>query len=483
MDRQLPGFSLLAQPTSPRLHKLAIVFELEASPSPVFTFLVIPIDAMPSEDRHPRTGSDSLTPPQAAVPEPRPYSPATPPVRSQDEGRIPVADNQSAKNSRQYARHEPTGIREEGEAKGEGVEREEFSTGDDDGRISEPFDPTKIRIATRQPTVDQVVERIRRHEIDLQPDFQRAGNIWPLGTKSRLIESLLLRIPLPVFYMAADPDDNWQVVDGLQRLSALRDFIVKKNLRLRGLEYLSRFDGRSYDELPRPMQRRISETQLSCHVIEPGTPPEVMFNVFKRINTEGKPLVGQEIRHALNPGLARDLLRELAESKEFKRATDGTIKAKRMADRECVLRFLAFRSMGDDLYAGKLDDYLMRAMKFLNENPASHVSLRADFRRAMSLASDVFGREAFRKPPRTGFTKQRSPVNKPLFESLSIALAEVPDDGTDLLRNRSMDLVSGLTTLMENSEFLESISVGTQTTRQVRIRFGRMRKLIHEVLS
>ena len=283
--------------------------------------------------------------------------------------------------------------------------------------------------------------------------------------------------------MAADPDDNWQVVDGLQRLSALRDFIVKKNLRLRGLEYLSRFDGRAYDELPRPMQRRISETQLSCHVIEPGTPPEVMFNVFKRINTEGKRLVGQEIRHALNPGPARGLLRELAESDEFKRATDGTVNPKRMADRECVLRFLAFRSIGNEVYAGKLDDFLMNAMKSLNDNPTSHRPLRADFRRAMSLASDIFGREAFRKPPRAGYAKWRSPVNKPLFESLSIALAEVPDARTKLLRNRRVDLVSGLAKLMGNAEFLESISLGTQTTRQVKIRFGSMRELIQGILS
>ena len=374
-------------------------------------------------------------------------------------------------------------IREEGEVEGEGVEREELTPDGDDGPIYEPFDPTKIRIATREPTVDQVVERVRRREIDLQPDFQRAGNIWPRGTKSRLIESLLLRIPLPVFYMAADRDDRWQVVDGLQRLSALRDFILDKKLRLRGLEYLNQFEGRSYDDLPRPMQRRISETQLACHVIEPGTPPEVMFNVFKRINTEGKPLVGQEIRHALNPGPGRDLLRELAESQEFKKATDGTVNPKRMADRECVLRFLAFRSLGDRVYAGKLDDFLMNALKALNDDPHGHPSLSADFRRAMSLASDIFGREAFRKPPRVGYAGWRSPVNKPLFESLSIALAEVPDDRTGLVRNRKKDVVSRLNKLMVDPEFHESISVGTQTTRQVKKRFGSMRELIQGVLS
>ena len=300
-------------------------------------------------------------------------------------------------------------IREEGEAEGDGVERETLDAADET-RIEQPFDPARIRIATREPSVDVVMERIRRGEIDLAPDFQRSGDIWPRGTQSRLIESILLRIPLPVFYMAADPDDNWQVVDGLQRLGTLRNFILDKKLRLRCLEYLSQFEGHGYDQLPRPMQRRITETQLSCHVIEPGTPPEVMFNIFKRIiDSVGKPLVGQEIRHALNPGPARDLLRELAGSAEFLRTTDGTVNPKRMADRECVLRFLAFRSLGDDSYGGKLDDFLMNAMKHLNGAPARHPSLCHDFRRAMSLAWDLFGNEAFRKPSRPGYKRRRSP--------------------------------------------------------------------------
>ena len=373
--------------------------------------------------------------------------------------------------------------REEGAVAGEGVEKERLKDESNTSTIDKPFDPKRIRISTRQPTVDQVVERIRREEIDLQPDFQRAGNIWSKPTRSRLIESLLLRIPLPVFYMAADQDDNWRVVDGLQRLSALRDFILKKTLRLRGLEYLSQFSGHSFDDLPRPMQRRITETQLSCHVIEPGTPPEVMFNVFKRINTEGKPLVGQEIRHALNPGPARDLLRELACSDEFRKATDGTVNPKRMADRECVLRFLAFRSLGEAQYGGKLDDFLMDAMRFLNDIPEKHASLRDDFCRAMSLASDIFGREAFRKPNRSG-ARWRSPVNKPLFESLSVALAEIPEDQIGVIRSRKEKTVEDLTQLMkEDAEFLESISVGTQTTRQVRVRFGRMWGMVRQVLS
>ncbi len=352
--------------------------------------------------------------------------------------------------------------------------------------IHQPFDPTTISISTRQPTVYQIVERVKNDEIDLQPDFQRSGDVWPLDTQSRLIESLLLRIPIPVFYVAADTEDNWQVVDGLQRLTTLRNFILgdtDRKLHLRGMEYLAQFDGSTYDVLPRPMQRRINETQLSCHVIEPGTPAAVMFNVFKRINTEGKPLKGQEIRHALNPGPARGLLRELAESQEFKRATDDTVNPKRMADRECVLRFMAFRAWGEDRYPGRLDEFLMDAMGWLNENQESYPKLNADFRRAMSLAAEIFGHEAFRKPPRDRPAIRRFPVNKPLFESLSVVLAEVPEDRASTLVVRKEDVVRRLKDLMKNRGFHDSITVGTQSTKHVNIRFARVRSLIQEALS
>jgi hypothetical protein len=125
----------------------------------------------------------------------------------------------------------------------------------------------------------------------------------------------------------------------------------------------------------------------------------------------------------------------------------------------------------------------MNAMKHLNGTPGSHSSLRDDFRRAMSLAWDLFGKEAFRKPNRPGYKRWRSPVNKPLFESLSIALAEVSEGRGQRLRDRKREVAAYLSGLMEDAEFFESISVGTQATRQVKIRFGRMRELVRGDLS
>ena len=371
-------------------------------------------------------------------------------------------------------------LEEEGlETGGHGVEVEDVEG--DSARIDEPFDPTLIKIDTKPQLVDLVIRRINRNEIDLNPDFQRNPGVWDRRRQSRLIESLLLRIPLPVFYMAADRDDNWQVVDGLQRLDALKGFVLEKSLHLRGLEYLHQFEGQTYDQLPRAMQRRVDETELSCHVIQAGTPPEVMFNVFKRINTGGKPLTPQEIRHALNPGKARNFINDLALCGEFLDATGRSISPTRMADRECILRFIAFYSKELDSYKGDLDAFLIKAMKDLNEDKDQFRldELRSAFRRAMRLASALFGSEAFRKPQRN--MRSRSLVNKPLFESWSVNLARIPEEQNQLLEDRKDCIREGFRTMMDDKVFVESITFGTQTIRQVRKRFQSVEDLLNKV--
>lgn len=171
-----------------------------------------------------------------------------------------------------------------------------MSLPDDASEIGRPFDPAKLSIATKTTTVHLVVSRLARREIDLNPDFQRNAGTWNRTTRSRLIESLLLRIPLPVFHVVADNNGHWHVVDGLQRLCSIKSFVLDKTLKLHGLEYFTQFERFSYDDLPRRMQRRINETELAFHVVDTRTPETVMFNVFKRLNTGGKPLTPQEIR-------------------------------------------------------------------------------------------------------------------------------------------------------------------------------------------
>lgn len=250
-----------------------------------------------------------------------------------------------------------------------GVEREM----EDEEGPSEPFDPEKIDVTTRTPTVDLLLSRIRRNVLDLQPDFQRFAGIWTQQAQSRLIESMLLRIPLPTFYAAETDDERWVMIDGVQRLTTIARFVDPDSigmppLTLKKLEYLGKdYEEKRFSDLPGRLQTRLLETEVVVHLIRQGTPESVMFNIFARINTGGRPLSRQELRHALIPGRVRGLLRELTESEAYQKATLGSVRPERMDDREMVLRFIAFRLTGPEHYLRQdFDDFLRDAMHKVN---------------------------------------------------------------------------------------------------------------------
>jgi hypothetical protein len=356
---------------------------------------------------------------------------------------------------------------------------------DPDVAIVRPFDPERIKVITEPAIVSLIIKRIDETEIDLAPNFQRRARIWDHGRKSRLIESLLLRIPLPVFYVSADAKARWSVVDGVQRLTTIYDF-RKGEFELRGLEYLTQLEGNRFVQLPRPFQRRIEETTLQVHRIQDGTPEEVMINIFKRINTGGISLTAQEIRNALNKGPAREFLRELAASDEFRLATDESVSDDRMDAQECVLRFMAFRLTHWEKYAtdiAALDLFLNQTMRRLSEfKAADRERLATDFRRAMAYATAIFDNDAFRK--RYEPDARRKMVSKALFEAWSVNLAARSKDELDRLARRKTRVRTAFMDLMNTDpEFEISISSSTGTPRRVVKRFSAIQKLIEMALQ
>lgn len=354
---------------------------------------------------------------------------------------------------------------------------------DDDIDLTHPFDPSKIRVTTEPRTIDSLVRRIRHDEIDLAPEFQRRARLWKLHKKGQLIESILLRIPLPVFYVAATEDDLWSVVDGLQRLTTIHDFLSNQ-FKLSGLEYLHQLEDMTFADLPRAMQRRIEETSLVLNIIQPGTPDEVMINIFRRLNTGGLPLAGQEIRNALYKGPVREFLADLARSEEFLRATDNRVSDARMDAQECVLRFCAF--FMDDWRAydrGDLDAYLSEAMKKLNAlDDEQRVRLSQYFRNAMNVAVRIFGDDAFRK--RYWAADTRKPVSKALFEAWSVNIAALTYEQQVLLIEKAADVRERFRQLMVEDRFFDvSISSSTGTVQRVHKRFESIRSVITATLT
>lgn len=315
--------------------------------------------------------------------------------------------------------------------------------------IEVPFDPSKIDIQVRPMTIGSLSSRLENNELDLTPDFQRQANVWDVKRKSRLIESVLLRIPLPSFYLSEDEDGVYAVVDGLQRLCTIFHFMDHAELnrvtdaklaplRLKDLQYLKELDGVSYDELDRKFQRRISELEITANIIRANTPPAVKFNVFARLNQGGMPLNAQEIRNAIYPGTWRKKLQQLAKSKVFLQATEGKIKAQRQQDLELVLRFVALWQLGSPFQRQSnqtLDDFLNDAVeKTLRHWDDEQWTVAAQaFDRALDAAQAIFGRHVFRKS--VGYYS-RSPINRGLFEAQLVALNAQSDENIHRLIER-----------------------------------------------
>lgn len=255
----------------------------------------------------------------------------------------------------------------------------------EDNLENDPFNPEEISIDTKVVPMETLLRRLEQGSIRLNPDFQRK-EVWRDERKSQLIESLLLKIPIPMFYVSSDEKSNWTVVDGLQRISTIRDFVlgktylsdIKKNkdekgngLKLKGLEFWRKLNGKMLNGLPTHLYNRVLETEFTFTVINPGTPEEVKRNIFKRLNTGGMPLSSQEIRNALYTGASTELLNKLAEITTFKEATGCSIHTERMEDKELILRFIAFYLRDYVTYTKtqNIDTWLSDTMIILNALP------------------------------------------------------------------------------------------------------------------
>lgn len=379
------------------------------------------------------------------------------------------------------------------------TETEEISTQDFD-QILDPYNPDDIKVKPAQFPVFQIFDMIKKEDIDLNPDFQR-HLVWNMKQKSRLIESTLLGIPLPVFYFSQDKDGVFHVVDGLQRLTTIRDFMDNKFF-LRNLEHLKMCEGRYFladgsvtenKALERRFQRRIEQTQLIVNIIESSSPPKVKYDIFKRINEGGKPLNQQEIRNSLAKPSTRKLLRDLAYSDEFIKATGGNstkkesgVSDQRMGAQELVLRFAGFYLLkqGKSTYQGDMNSFLDDTLDKLNAmSEQEYGRIREHFLRAMDNCYHLFGQYCFRKclSPHLKSNAPKQLVNKSIFTTWSVSTSSL--NSSKIKKMKFEDFSKTLAKeLDKKEEYYISVSYKTNDRLYLEKAFGITEQLIKENL-
>lgn len=384
----------------------------------------------------------------------------------------------------------------------------------------EPFDPASISIEPKGLQMDHLLRRLRQGSIRLAPAFQRKF-VWDQERSSLLIESLMLRIPLPMFYVAANEDGTWDVVDGLQRLTTIRNFLLGEEIDSKGEKLIEEavpfelkklefwgdhFNGMTFSKLVESatharIVNNIMETELRFTVINPATPDEVKRNIFKRINTGGMPLTLQEIRHALYQGHSTKLLQEMVEFSEFKEAVGRNIDDSRMAARELALRFLAFYIHDTDQYEGNMDKFLSDTMRLINSAPEFDTDklkkifrnrpnfrfhkfnkneLIEKFKLGMQRSMEFFDEYAFRKAVPSS---RRPPINKALFETWANIFAKMTDNDYQTLLTFKVKFFDEYRSLLNTNDFERAVSRDSSTISGTKERYVKINSLIDKFLG
>lgn len=309
-------------------------------------------------------------------------------------------------------------------------------------------------------------------EIDESDDLQRNPNLWNSVQKSRFIESLMIKIPIPAFYFDGS-QKPWRVIDGLQRLHTIRSY-VNNEFKLIGLEYLQKeCNGLYYNniEFPVYLKTRILSAEIIAYVINPGTPNNVKHNIFKRINTGGLQLNGQEIRNAFFHGDSANFTKKLANLKEFKLTTNGKISSRRMMDREYANRFIAFQIFNFLDYNGKMDFFLSEAMNDLYDRSLNELlDIENKFKISMERIYKVFGNHGFYRP-KDNEGWGRVP-NKAIFDTLSWNFSQIDNEQFELINaNRNIFITKYKSFMINDENMYKAVNDTTGSRIAVHNRF------------
>lgn len=322
--------------------------------------------------------------------------------------------------------------------------------------------------------LETLVKKIKRGIIKLDPDYQRRHR-WTNETSSRLIESLILNIPIPLIYLSQDVDidietgdeeSRYSVIDGQQRLTAIIKFF-NNEFALTGLDALSELEGFCYKDLPPFLIRRLEERTIKCLRIDSTVDEQVKYDIFERLNSGSVKLEAQELRNAISRGPFNDLIKELAQDRDFRillqvdpSNPESNSKVKKMEDVELVLRFFALNNYNDTSLGKGLKQFLTDEMDKFNQLGKSELSaMRQTFLITMRTIREAFGDKAFAKYRyENNSLDKMSNFNAAVFDALAVS-ASMSIDFTN--PQIAPSAVNSFRDLFKQQFFLDAVSVST----------------------
>jgi hypothetical protein len=359
------------------------------------------------------------------------------------------------------------------------LEAEEESTADEP-RSARPV-AWPLQIAKAERSIFELHRSWKNRVLRLDPDFQREF-VWDSRRKVKLVESVLARIPLPVFYLSEENEEETLVIDGQQRLTTLFSF-MDGGFELKGLELLPELNGHRFATLEGRAQRRFESTPLTCFIVQPGTSANVKFQIFERLNEGAIALNAQEIRNSLFRGPGLDLVKRLGAdtSPGSFRAVAGAHRTyKRMRADELVLRALAFLDLGLDRYSGDTRTFLNEELQQLNRSPEGHPQLEGRLRSALARTRAVFGDRAFRRYIPADRTWARQ-LNGPLVEIIVAGFDRYFPEPKALEPGKAAEIRKRFEDLCGKAEFRDALMFATQSSSTVRRRFELWMKELADV--
>lgn len=333
-----------------------------------------------------------------------------------------------------------------------------------------PLDELMIRRESR--TVNDILRRISRGGYIMDPDFQR-DFLWDERKQSMLIESIIMRIPLPVLYLAEDNEGRMIVVDGLQRLYTFKRF-VENELRL-DLPDRETLDKKKFQDLAPKLQNRVEDCNLILYIVDEKAPEQARLDIFERVNS-GVPLTRQQMRNSLYTGEATRFLRKESKTDLFLNATGRSLNIPTMSDREFVNRFCAFQILDLAQYRD-MDQFLAAGLQRMNDEPELLTQLSLDLRTSLNNNLRLFGKHAFRK--HTPDQQHRNVLNASLWDVMSTTFSRYSES---IVERNSESFLQAFYNLLGDEKFISAITDGPNSHRQVEYRFSAVWKLFKEVV-